>query len=58
MSTTKKIRFANDHTEGTDEFKQGFVASDGSRVVNEPEAEALAADDIDRESLTVTKKKA
>ena len=42
----------------TDEFKQGFVASDGSRVVNEPEAEPLAADDIDRESLTVTKKKA
>ncbi|GLB62493.1 ATP synthase subunit alpha [Dietzia sp. NCCP-2495] len=42
----------------TDEFKQGFVASDGSRVVNEPEAEPLAADDIDRESLTVSKKKA
>ena len=42
----------------TDEFKQGFVTSDGSSVVNEPAAEALAADDIDRETLTVTKKKA
>lgn len=25
MSTTKKIRFVNDHTEGGDEFKQGEV---------------------------------
>ena len=41
----------------TDEFKEGFVASDGSRVVNEPEAEALSEDEIDRETLTVTKKK-
>ncbi|HJC30030.1 MAG TPA: F0F1 ATP synthase subunit alpha [Candidatus Dietzia intestinipullorum] len=41
----------------TDEFKQGFVATDGSRVVNEPEPEPLAEDDIDRETLTVTKKK-
>jgi len=42
----------------TDEFKEGFVASDGSRVINEPEAEALSEDEIDRETLTVTKKKA
>ncbi|HIW67986.1 F0F1 ATP synthase subunit alpha [Dietzia aerolata] len=42
----------------TNEFKEGFVASDGSRVVNEPEAEALSEDEIDRETLTVTKKKA
>ena len=41
----------------TNEFKEGFVASDGSRVVNEPEAEALSEDEIDRETLTVTKKK-
>ncbi|MDX2355725.1 F0F1 ATP synthase subunit alpha [Dietzia sp. PP-33] len=41
----------------TNEFKEGFVASDGSRVVNEPEAEALSEDEIDREKLTVTKKK-
>ena len=25
MSTTKKVRFANDHTEGNDVFKQGEV---------------------------------
>ncbi|MEH6818683.1 F0F1 ATP synthase subunit alpha [Dietzia psychralcaliphila] len=41
----------------TNEFKEGFVATDGSRVVNEPEAEALSEDEIDRETLTVTKKK-
>ncbi|MFL0578583.1 F0F1 ATP synthase subunit alpha [Dietzia sp. 179-F 9C3 NHS] len=41
----------------TDAFKEGFVASDGSRVVNEPEAEALDDDEIDREKITVTKKK-
>ena len=41
----------------TDEFKEGFVASDGTRVVNDPEAEALSEDEIDRETLTVTKKK-
>ena len=41
----------------TNEFKEGFVATDGSRVVNEPEAEALSEDEIDREKLTVTKKK-
>ena len=41
----------------TNEFKEGFVASDGSRVVNEPEAEALSEDEIDRETLKVTKKK-
>ena len=41
----------------TNEFKEGFTATDGSRVVNEPEAEALSEDEIDRETLTVTKKK-
>jgi len=41
----------------TDAFKEGFQASDGSRVVNEPEAEALDEDEIDREKITVTKKK-
>ena len=41
----------------TNEFKQGFQTSDGSSVVNEPEAEALSEDEIDRETLTVTKKK-
>ena len=42
----------------TNEFKEGFVSSDGSSVVNEPAAEALSEDEIDRETLTVTKKKA
>jgi F-type H+-transporting ATPase subunit alpha len=41
----------------TDAFKEGFEASDGSRVVNEPEAEAMSDDEIDREKITVTKKK-
>ncbi|MDV8000549.1 F0F1 ATP synthase subunit alpha [Rhodococcus sp. IEGM 1408] len=41
----------------TNEFKEGFQTSDGSSVVNEPEAEALSEDEIDRETLTVTKKK-
>ncbi len=41
----------------TDEFKQGFVATDGSRVVNEAQPDALDEGEIDREKLTVTKKK-
>ncbi|MCT1434597.1 F0F1 ATP synthase subunit alpha [Dietzia maris] len=41
----------------TNEFKEGFQTTDGSSVVNEPEAEALSEDEIDRETLTVTKKK-
>ncbi|UVE95736.1 F0F1 ATP synthase subunit alpha [Dietzia sp. B32] len=41
----------------TNEFKEGFQTTDGSSVVKEPEAEALSEDEIDRETLTVTKKK-
>jgi len=41
----------------TDEFKRGFRASDGSNVVNEASAEPLDEDEIDREKVTVTKKK-
>jgi len=42
--------------EATDNFKEGFTASDGSRVVNEPEAEALDSDEVDHEKVTVKKK--
>ncbi|GAA3244095.1 F0F1 ATP synthase subunit alpha [Pseudonocardia petroleophila] len=39
-------------------FKENFTASDGSSVVpKEKEAEALDEDDVDRESVKVTKKK-
>ncbi len=42
--------------EATDNFKEGFTASDGSRVVNEPEAEALDSNEVDHEKVTVKKK--
>ncbi|RJO72354.1 F0F1 ATP synthase subunit alpha [Nocardia panacis] len=38
----------------TDKFKHGFLASDGSRVVNEPAAGELAHEEV--ESLSVTRK--
>ena len=44
-------------TTATNNFKEGFVASDGSRVVNEPEASALDADEVESETIRVTKKK-
>ena len=37
-------------------FKEGFTASDGSRVINEAEAEAMEADDVENETVTVKKK--
>ncbi|WP_149361964.1 F0F1 ATP synthase subunit alpha [Lolliginicoccus suaedae] len=37
-------------------FKDGFIASDGSRVVNEAEAEPLSEDEVDQEQLTVKRK--
>ena len=40
----------------TEKFKQGFIASDGSRVVNEPEAEALAAEEVSKEQVNVKRK--
>ncbi|QDQ97296.1 F0F1 ATP synthase subunit alpha [Tomitella fengzijianii] len=40
----------------TDRFKQGFLASDGSRVVNEAEADSLAPDAVDQETVTVNRK--
>ncbi len=42
--------------EATDNFKEGFTASDGSRVVNEPEAEALDSDEVGHEKVTIKKK--
>ncbi|MFZ2510817.1 MAG: F0F1 ATP synthase subunit alpha, partial [Gordonia sp. (in: high G+C Gram-positive bacteria)] len=39
----------------TNNFKAGFIASDGSRVV-EVEADALAAEDVELETIRVTKK--
>ncbi|MBM7366582.1 F-type H+-transporting ATPase subunit alpha [Gordonia hydrophobica] len=39
----------------TNNFKAGFIASDGSRVV-EVDADPLAADDVEPETLRVTKK--
>ncbi|MCK0092703.1 MULTISPECIES: F0F1 ATP synthase subunit alpha [unclassified Rhodococcus (in: high G+C Gram-positive bacteria)] len=37
----------------TEKFKEGFIASDGSRVVNDPEAEALGADEVEQEQVSV-----
>lgn len=37
----------------TDKFKEGFIASDGSRVVNDPEAETLGADEVEQEQVSV-----
>ena len=37
-------------------FKQGFIASDGSRVINEAEADALAPEAVDQEKVTVNRK--
>ena len=40
-------------TSATAKFKEGFIASDGSRVVNEAEAEALGADEVEQEQVSV-----
>ncbi|MBM4509041.1 F0F1 ATP synthase subunit alpha [Rhodococcus hoagii] len=40
-------------TAATEKFKAGFLASDGSRVVNEAEAEALDASEVGQEKVTV-----
>ncbi|MFI6433095.1 F0F1 ATP synthase subunit alpha [Rhodococcus oryzae] len=40
----------------TDKFKEGFIASDGSRVVNEAEASALGANEVSQEQVSVTRK--
>ncbi len=37
----------------TNRFKQSFLASDGSRVVNEAEAGALPAEDVEQETIKV-----
>ncbi|MEE2033121.1 F0F1 ATP synthase subunit alpha [Rhodococcus chondri] len=37
----------------TDKFKEGFLASDGSRVVNEAEAAPLGADEVEQEQVSV-----
>jgi F-type H+/Na+-transporting ATPase subunit alpha len=40
----------------TNKFKEGFIASDGSRVVNEAEADALDADEVANEQINVKRK--
>lgn len=40
----------------TNKFKEGFIAADGSRVVNEAAADTLAADEVVEETIQVTKK--
>ncbi|MDJ0107281.1 F0F1 ATP synthase subunit alpha, partial [Rhodococcus erythropolis] len=40
----------------TNKFKEGFIASDGSRVVNEAEADALGADEVENEQINVKRK--
>src|SRR5699024_4757065 len=47
---------ADELVTAAEKFKQGFIASDGSRVVNEAEAEPLAAEDVDQETVTVNRK--
>lgn len=37
----------------TEKFKEGFIASDGSRVVNDPEAETLGADEVEQEQVSI-----
>lgn len=37
----------------TNRFKQSFLASDGSRVVNEAESDALPAEDVEHETIKV-----
>ncbi|MGL4306537.1 MAG: F0F1 ATP synthase subunit alpha [Mycobacteriaceae bacterium] len=40
----------------TNKFKEGFIAADGSRLVNEAQADVLDADDVSQETVTVKKK--
>ncbi|MCO1579981.1 F0F1 ATP synthase subunit alpha [Crossiella sp. SN42] len=51
--------FSSDNEErlsaAIEKFKQGFTTSDGSRVVNEAAAEALAADKVGAESVKVNR---
>ncbi|MBD8507873.1 F0F1 ATP synthase subunit alpha [Hoyosella sp. G463] len=39
-----------------DKFKEGFIDSEGSRVVNEAEADPLSEDEVDQEQLKVKRK--
>ncbi|WP_420098908.1 F0F1 ATP synthase subunit alpha [Corynebacterium sp.] len=41
----------------TGEFKRTFQTTDGSPVINEPEAQALADEDLDQSQITVSRKK-
>jgi F-type H+/Na+-transporting ATPase subunit alpha len=40
----------------TNNFKEGFTATDGSRVVNEPKPDPLVADEVGQETVVVKKK--
>ena len=40
----------------TDKFKDGFLDSEGNRVVNEAEADTLNPDEVSQEQVTVTRK--
>lgn len=42
----------------TDSFKESFRASDGSRVVNEAEADSLDPEELDQETISVKRKTA
>lgn len=41
----------------TGEFKRSFQSTDGTPVINEPEAQALADEDLDQSQITVSRKK-
>ncbi|HIW91951.1 MAG TPA: F0F1 ATP synthase subunit alpha [Candidatus Corynebacterium avicola] len=43
--------------EANNEFKRTFQATDGTPVINEPEPEALADEDLDKSQITVSRKK-
>ncbi|MEJ6548083.1 F0F1 ATP synthase subunit alpha [Corynebacterium sp. USCH3] len=41
----------------TNEFKRSFQSTDGTPVINEPEAHALADEDLEQSQITVSRKK-
>ncbi|MGP9621722.1 F0F1 ATP synthase subunit alpha [Corynebacterium sp. AOP34-AQ2-28] len=41
----------------TGDFKRGFQSTDGTPVINEPEAQALADEDLDQSQISVSRKK-
>ncbi|MGO3360844.1 MAG: F0F1 ATP synthase subunit alpha [Corynebacterium sp.] len=43
--------------DANNEFKRSFQATDGTPVINEPEPQALADEDLDQSQITVSRKK-